>query len=163
MGRLVSERYEYEYSSQEGRNLHALRVSKDSPSKLNEHLERVAAFIPSEIVAAYLTITNIAIGPGAGQSPLKLGTCITVFALGVIGTPLYFKLLAKPGDAVRTQCIISTIAFIVWAYALAGWISEVGLFYREIAGTALVIFSVVSSIFPRPKMLPSVNPRPLQP
>jgi hypothetical protein len=127
-----------------------MMIAAAAESPVKEHLERISKFIPSEIIGGYLTITNVVIGPGAGQSSIKCGISIATFMIGVVGTPIYFKLMAKQGDAIKSQCVLSTIAFIIWAYTLGGWINELGLYQKELAGAALVVFSILSGFFPRP-------------
>jgi hypothetical protein len=109
-----------------------------------EKLERVAKYIPGEVLATYLFLNGISATAPAGHERLfwyGLG-----FAVCLICTPLYFHFVANPGDAVRNQQIISTTAFLIWAYGLgAGFFKEAGLYYPIAAAFAIAIFSLISA------------------
>jgi hypothetical protein len=47
------------------------------------------------------------------------------FTVCLVCTPLYFHFIGSAGDAVRNQQIVSSLAFILWAYSLgAGFFKE---------------------------------------
>jgi hypothetical protein len=79
------------------------------------YLERVAKYVPSEIVAGYITVVGMIAGaPERTRLPLAIG----VFALCFVLTPIYLNLFAKPNQPRAVQLTVGSIAFIVWAYAV---------------------------------------------
>ena len=70
------------------------------------------------------------------------------FLLFLMLTPLYFSRLARPGDAVRAQRLVSTAAFVVWAYALGGPFRELGIHKGWLAGILLILFSALAGLYP---------------
>ncbi len=64
-------------------------------------------------------------------------------------TPAYLVALGKPGDRAPTvQLLVSTVAFVVWAYALRGLSCAFPAvpFDGRVAFVALVLFTVVSGL-----------------
>ncbi len=112
-------------------------------------MERVAKYVPSEVVAAYLALVGFIPGaPADARSGLAIGT----FVLCWILTPIYLNGMA-PADHPKMKHIgVSTIAFPVWAYAAGG---DNGIFgplalnwYNvAIASMILVAFSAISGAF----------------
>jgi hypothetical protein len=110
-----------------------------------DRLERLAKYIPGEIIATYLFLNGIS--ATAQSTDERRVWYALAFAICLIFTPIYFRLIARPGDAVRTQQVVSTVAFAIWAYSLgSGMFSEFGL-YRPIAASFLIaIFSLSSAL-----------------
>lgn len=95
----------------------------DAPAEqvgVEEYFERVAKYIPGEIVAAYITVRNVtpdALGAERWPSWMHYAVFATLIILNV------FYLRAVGGkDAPRKarQIAIGCTAFLVWAYALGG-------------------------------------------
>ncbi len=101
-------------------------------------LDRVAKYIPAEIIGAYLAAEKI-LGTGPNDRALAIGTLI-VFTFF---TPLYFRMLPGPEHCKRLHMIVSTLAFLVWSYALPGsaWVL-LGLENARIAGILLIVGSL---------------------
>ena len=101
-------------------------------------LDRVAKYIPAEIIGAYLAAEKI-LGTGPNDRVLAIATLI-VFTLF---TPLYFRMLPGPEHCKRLHMIVSTLAFLVWSYALPGsaWVL-LGLENARIAGILLIVSSL---------------------
>jgi len=120
------------------------------PPGINDYLAKVASLVPSEVIAGYLTM----IGFAGSVKNVQTQNVITwiIFAAGLILTPLYFNRVADPGKPKRNHIILSTIAFIVWAYVISGeqLLATIapGLFEQAIASILLVLFSLVSAIIP---------------
>lgn len=77
-----------------------------------------------------------------------------LLALGVIFTPLYIRQLARnagPGTPWVTQAVMSTLAFIVWAYSIQGSAFLVGTFQGlydgSMASALVIIFTLASGVF----------------
>jgi hypothetical protein len=112
-----------------------------------EYLEKVAKLIPAEIVAAYTTVNGFveAIKPPEWHWVLY----IVVFILGVIGTFVYMRWQADKTKPHLPHVIVSTVAFVVWAYATAGeHLLSAPYYQAPIASIVLVIFTLVSGKIP---------------
>ena len=122
------------------------------PNPLADYLERVAKYIPVEIIAAFLAIRGFAGSPGTMPPGLE----IALFAALVVMTPLY--LLKLGGDVPRKglQVGIATVSFVVWAYAIGGsffWGALVQfepfpdqIVYAGFAGALVVIWSLAAGL-----------------
>ncbi len=105
-------------------------------------LEKVAKLVPSEIVAGYLVLVGLV--PLVRIESSKPWLNAAVFLLCLVLTPVYLNRQAEPGKPKRTHLIVSTCAFVVWAYATSGAL-VVGHYYDPaVASIALVGFTLVS-------------------
>jgi hypothetical protein len=118
-------------------------------SSVKDYLERVAKYVPSEIVAGYVTINGVIPGaPTGAQKYLIVGN----FFLCWILTPIYLCRMAKPGQPKAMHLTLSTIAFLIWSYAVVG---NMGIFSPAclnwynvaIATIFLVVFTLISGAF----------------
>jgi hypothetical protein len=106
----------------------------------------VALYVPSEIVAAYITVLGlISSTPPRAQVPIA----VAIFVLCLILTPVYLSRFAAPNEPRATHLSVSTFAFIFWAYAVG---ANNGLFGKEIldwyngaiASILLISFTLIS-------------------
>ncbi len=111
--------------------------NKEHPFK--DAAERVAKYIPGEIVSGYILVMGI-INAVASDDPLKVYFAWSIFVLGLIATPIYLIKVCRPMPSQRPQVVIATIAFVLWAYALGGpfKLEPVESYYREWIGAVLV-------------------------
>jgi hypothetical protein len=75
-----------------------------------------------------------------------------VFVAGLVLTPIYLNNVAEPNKPKRNHLILSTIAFVIWAYMTTGkqlfqTISP-ETFDQAIASIALVLFTLISALVP---------------
>lgn len=115
-----------------------------------DYLDKVARLIPSEIIAGYLTMIGF-VGSVKNTQTQNIIAWI-VFAIGLILTPIYLNNVAEADKPKRNHLILSTVAFLVWAYVTTGkqlleTISP-NLFDQAVASIVLVAFSLVSGIIP---------------
>lgn len=94
--------------------------------------------------------------PGT-QHSLYMATPVLILIIGLIFTPLYIRQLAQNSGAQmswRTQAVISTLAFLVWAYAIQGSAFMVGygegLYFGNWASALVIIFTLASGLFTPP-------------
>jgi hypothetical protein len=128
------------------------RVNKNAvPSKMgiNDYLNKVATLVPAEIIAGYLTMFGLV------SSIRNIGTQIIfywiVFAAGVILTPFYMNQVATVNKPKIIHIIISTLAFVVWAYVTTGKVLSETIafsFDQAVASILLILFSLISSLIP---------------
>jgi hypothetical protein len=150
----------------------------------DNYLERVIKYIPSEIVAAYVALDGIffegaergtavagAADPAASAaaggatmaapgileafSSAQIGAAI--FAICLIFTPIYIWSQSRQGGGTlpwRLQALISTIAFVIWAYATKGMIFfhsdqllSMNVYDSRLAAAVLIFFTLVSGLF----------------
>ncbi|NNV57758.1 hypothetical protein [Limnovirga soli] len=116
----------------------------------NDYLNKVARLIPSEIIGGYLTMIGF-VGSVKNIHAQNI-TAWVVFALGLILTPFYLNNVAEADKPKRNHLILSTIAFLVWAYVTTGkqllaTISP-NIFDQAIASIVLVAFSLISAVTP---------------
>lgn len=124
----------------------------NSGLNFTEYLNKVSSLIPGEIVAGYLTMFGfISAIKNARTAEI---TIWIIFALGLILTPLYLNKVADPGKPKRNHLILSSFAFVVWAYVTTGEklletiFPEAGLFDQAMASIILIGFSLVSAVIP---------------
>jgi len=122
-----------------------------SDSDQDSYVTRIGKYVPAEIMALYLPLMNVLNQATPSETPtvrmLAYGICFGIFA---VLTPIYFSKVAKPGDAVGTQRIVSTIAFVIWAYSLGGIFKELNIHREWIAGAVVFMFTAISgAIIPR--------------
>lgn len=118
------------------------------PTPGKEILERVAKYIPLEILAPYLAIQSfLGAASASGTAKIVLACCC---ALGWAAVPLYIGKFADAGDAKRTHQLVGTIAYPVWVYGAAVTPDALGFYDGNVAGGLLFVFTIVSGfIVPR--------------
>lgn len=117
---------------------------------VGDYLEKVSRLVPAEVVAGYLTMIGFA---GSIKNIQTQNIFIwIIFAIGLVLTPIYLNKVADANKPKRNHLILSTVAFIVWAYVTTGkqlleTISP-DIFEQAIASIILVAFSLISAVIP---------------
>lgn len=119
-----------------------VRGKRDS----KQYLEKVAKLIPSEIIAGYLTLIGFV--PLIRNSTLWPWVYGSIFTICLALTPLYMYLQADKGRPKRIHILVSSIAFVVWAYAISGGAIVGRAHDPALASILLVIFSLISGAVP---------------
>lgn len=124
--------------------------SKNKKTARNEYLERVAKYVPGEIIAAYMGLNALLV---AFPPQIRAISFIICFLICWIFTPIYFNIIATSEDnvSIRYQRIVSFIAFLIWSYAIDGGNGIFGkivldIYYQPVGGALLILFSLVSGI-----------------
>jgi hypothetical protein len=124
-----------------------------SQRSFNDYLEKVALLVPSEVIAAYLTMFGF-VSTLKSESSKEIFLWV-IFVACLVLTPLYLNKVADANKPKRNHIIISTIAFIVWAFVMSGVQFVKSLGFNEydpaIASIVLVLFSIISAIVPLDK------------
>ena len=104
-----------------------------------EYLEKVAKLIPAEIIATYLSIIGFV--PLIKNASLHEGFYWGAFIFCAVLTPVYFYWQAEKDKPNLIHIILSSISFILWAYATIG--DKIIPFYFDsaIASIAIIVFS----------------------
>jgi hypothetical protein len=134
-----------------GLNAKAAAATGNS-SVVKDYLERVAKYVPSEIVAGYTGINAaIANSPEHIKHPVLIANLI----LCAVFSPVYIALLTDKGEPKLVNQIVSSIAFLIWAYSVSGIDGIFGKSYWNIydgglAASFLIFFTIISgAIIPR--------------
>ncbi|MBU4603531.1 MAG: hypothetical protein KKH66_01380, partial [Proteobacteria bacterium] len=121
----------------------------EAKQKGDNYLSRVAKYIPAEILAAYITALGLI--KTSDEPNLRWWLYLVFFVLCLVMTPVYFNLLAEKGEPKKLQMVISSVAFLVWAYSLGGFFDEIKLYHSLVASLILIAFTLISgAFFPRP-------------
>jgi hypothetical protein len=129
--------------------------AKDLPA--DGYIDRLVKYLPAESVAFYAGIDKVfsshfgidSTAPTAPNVPeAAFIGAITFFILGVIGTPIYLWRRRLRGQPWVMNVVISTVAFVLWAYTLGGSLFVItGLYSVFIAGLLAPIFTFVAGWF----------------
>jgi len=134
----------------------AISAKKNGAGKLKseggggakEYAKRVAQYVPSEILAPY--IAGVGIFSTEQDPKLRLILLAAFFFVGLLLTPYYLSKMAQPGQPRKVHLIMSSIAFVVWAYSLGGFFAEIGIYYASVSSFLLIVFSMISgAIYPK--------------
>jgi hypothetical protein len=106
-----------------------------------DYLERVAKYIPGEILAAYVALNGFVAVASPGR---RVWLYALSFVVCLVFTPLYLWKMAVPGKPKALHLFIATAAFALWAYSLGGLFTELKIHDPVIASILLVIFSIMS-------------------
>lgn len=138
------------YEKQTASNQMGTLADEGSDKGVSDYLEKVARLVPSEVVAGYLTMIGF-VGSIKSVQVQNVTTWI-IFGLGLILTPIYLNNVAEADKPKRNHIILSTVAFVVWAYVTSGQqlmqTIAPGIFDQAIASIVLVAFSLVSAVVP---------------
>jgi hypothetical protein len=121
--------------------------------------DKLVKLIPSEIIGAYMVLSNI-LGYNAGkiqasvlpkavtENDLKPVLLQIVFFVLLVLTPVYLRKISKVNNV--TQLGVTTISFIIWVYTLGGPFVVWGIYYSLIGSVALVLWSLIVPLFVSP-------------
>ncbi|MDN5215123.1 hypothetical protein QQ020_23785 [Fulvivirgaceae bacterium BMA12] len=109
-------------------------------------LEKIASLVPAEIIATYLTILGF-ISDNWDFQTREIVTSICI-AICTILTPIYLRKMSTPGKPIKVHLIMSTIAFLIWAYATSGDRFPLVEYESSIASIILVLFTLISGAIP---------------
>ncbi len=111
--------------------------------------DRVVKYIPAEVLAAWVAASGIIPSVAAQR---QLATFWVAFVLGVVFTAAWtWRQTRLPNQKTAvTQIVLSTIAFVIWAYAMGGPFSLSGV-YDPAIGSLLLIFYTLAVGFVVPQ------------
>jgi hypothetical protein len=87
----------------------------DSQQSADTYVDRLVKYVPPDVIGAFLALEG---SIGAAAAPGTIVLAWVVFAVMLLGTPLYLYRLG--GVRKAPQLAISTGAFVVWALAYSG-------------------------------------------
>ena len=111
-----------------------------------QYAEKVIKLIPTEVIAAYISLAGLI-------SLVKIENLVTPlyfinFIVCLIVTPLYLRKLSTPKKNNTIHLIISTVAFIVWAYNISGKTIVPLLYDAALSSIFLGFFSLICGLIP---------------
>ena len=123
------------------------RFAQDPPPDSNvtdSYFEKLVKYIPADIVAAFVALDGIL--KQGGNDPLWLSWA--VFAALTVLTPLYicYVKTTPPGfiTSKTFHWVASTVAFIVWVFALGGPFAVTFAWYKPVFGSVLLIITTLT-------------------
>jgi hypothetical protein len=122
----------------------------------NSYLERIAKYIPAEVLGFFMLINAIldqaakSGGPNAAMAGFPVSS-IAVCALiaGCIVTPIFCWYVREDGDAWICNAIVSTVAFPFWAY-LMGAVAFAEYHDGNLAVILVLTFTMISGLISPP-------------
>ena len=115
-------------------------------SSTMRYLEKVSKLVPSEIIAGYMTLVGFV--PLVKVSRLQPWLYLGILTLCVVLTPSYLNLQAEKNKPKRNHLILSTIAFLIWAYVISGPTIIPQFYDQAAASIVLIAFSLASGVVP---------------
>lgn len=110
------------------------------PSKSDDYAARLLKYIPSEVIALYIMLDALIRSSGETNLSLYWG----VFIFSIVVTPLYLWRIQKVNK--KLQLSISTLAFIVWIFAIGGPFVYLSWYKPLYGGILLPIYTFLISI-----------------
>lgn len=144
MGRLVKEREP------------SFKTKAASAIREDSYPERVAKYVPAEIIAGYTPLISLAASVNLVKntdgamvpSETTVALCFLVFFAGLIATPIYlWRISGSVGQSKKMQVAISTLAFVLWAYVLGGPFEVLSKFTPDVFGYYPAVGGVITGIY----------------
>jgi len=125
--------------------------SSSTNQRAKNYLEKVSSIVPAEVVAGYLTMVGfLDKNPDTGLI-IKQNILIGVFAFCLVLTPIYFYFQADKNRPKFIHILVSTLAFLVWAFVISGEKFDINFYDADLASILLVGFSLISGLIPMKK------------
>jgi putative Mn2+ efflux pump MntP len=134
-----------------GRRIIRTRLEADNTDvKLDGYFDKLMKYIPSEIIGAWIAIKGLI--KSASGVPANNLLWILFFLLTGLTAVYIFKQISVPEQtssqpeksSMTTQVIISTIAFIVWAFAIGEEpFSSLPLYQPVYGSIILILFNLI--------------------
>ena len=130
----------------------ALAAGKKKPKfDIQDTAKKVALLIPSELVTAYSGLISLSQNvKHESWRPWLFGFS---FVLCLVLTPIYLWNMRDKGKTkpIRIHLIVSTLAFVVWAYFTSGQQVVPDYWDAALASILMVVFSVITALIPTDK------------
>lgn len=129
-------------------------VAGAQPQKADDRLDRIANYIPGEVIALWALLTAIVqVLPPESHLVLLWTAAGVCFVL----TPIYvwFRIAKKDEDTAGDQpipwneLILSTISFAFWVFAIGGPFAKLDWYHPGYGSFAVAIWSAISGFIPR--------------
>jgi hypothetical protein len=131
---------------------HAQDPAAATQTDTDDYTTRMVKYIPAEVVAFYLAADKLFVKGAEAVNDNIVKTFVdkhlydfsfAVFVIALIGTPIYLRQQATDDEPWVVQAVVSTIAFVIWAYAVQGQMF-VPLYSSAIAAFMVLVFTFAS-------------------
>jgi hypothetical protein len=135
--------------------LEALGAPESVQGQADGYFDKVIKYIPGDIVAGWTTLLGLTGGVGAAAQSAISPAIFVVLLLAFVALTAWWThrqtvdLKRRPAT---TQIIVSTIAFLVWAFALGRPFDVLlpGIYNSQVAAAILIVYTLaVGRIDPR--------------
>jgi hypothetical protein len=141
MSRIVEERRVFKSTG-------TVRSGSDADGGLKNALERIAKYVPAEVIAAYVMASGFAEMAKRG----KIALLAIIFCVCLACTPIYILQWTKKRSERIANGIVSTLAFLAWSYAYGGLFREIGIYDSAYASVGVILVTLISGAVV-PKMI----------
>ncbi|MFN8050527.1 MAG: hypothetical protein U0Q22_03750 [Acidimicrobiales bacterium] len=124
----------------------ALFAEEDKKDQAKEAAERIAKYVPGEVLAAYLGVVAIVDAAYAKPGPGRAWGLFAAVVVGFVFTPLYLRRMAEPGQPRRLHMAVGTGSFLAWSYTTKGWWEYIGWYNGVAAGIGIIVLSLLSGL-----------------
>lgn len=116
----------------------------------DNYLARVAKYIPGEIVATYLSLMGFMKNVDPADEA-KLPALWVILILCFVLTPVYFWKFTERDQPKLRHLVVSSLAFLAWAYALGGVFESMGWYKPWLGSVILALYTLLAGLVPPPK------------
>jgi hypothetical protein len=131
-----------------------------SQSDGESYADRVAKYVPGEIVAGYAVLYAI-VQQVPESDTLRTPAAWAVFAICLVATPIYLVRVGRPSGQQWVQVVISSVAFVIWAYTLGGPFADTPGYRPWIGGLLVGLYTFLAGLFQPAQLAP--KPLPVSP
>ena len=114
-----------------------------------DNLEKVVKLVPAELITGYSALISAAANFHDAIAR-NIGFAISFVLCGVL-TPIYLNKMAEAGKPKIVHLVVSTLAFVVWAYYTSGRQVIPQYFNGDYALFGLLVFSLITAVTPLKK------------
>ena len=111
----------------------------------DSYVSRVAKYIPSEVLAFYVGASGLVASWDQTDGATRTAWWL-IFAIGLVGTPAYLLKLSKLKTPWSMHALISSVAFVIWAYTLGGPFKLMANYSPQFGSLGLVVFTFAAGM-----------------
>ena len=131
------------------------------PGDTDKYAARLVKYVPAESLAVFLAVNTAIVGwygfspDGSAEKNLDgtfYGTVWVTFLLILAATPYYLWRTREPDKPWKVNTVVTTVAFVAWAYSIGGAIFvSTGIYHPLIATLIAPLFTFLVPAFIRPE------------
>lgn len=117
-------------------------VAVPNSADIDKYQDRLLKLIPAEVIALYLTLAALAKSALTGQG----ATPWIVFGLCLVAVPVYLNRVSHVQKWM--QLLVSTVAFVVWVFAIGGPFAGMKWYDPAWGGMAVASYTFLVPLLP---------------